>query len=295
MEYDVTFDSANSEHYAKRITVYVVEPERIGADTGLLHFAHGWGGNRFQYRDMQREFAARYDLVCIATEYRQSGYDFDATVGQGATSPYDASHWQVLDCLNAVRTVLGLLPGLNRRRLLAFGGSQGGHITGLMTVFCPQTFALAIIGSGIAWLDAERQRWAGRDFSEDERAIRDVVRLAPRIQCPVVLMHGTADATVPWEHTRRLEEALRAAGQTVRARYYEGGGHGLEPVTTRRDATVELADDLLRSARNPAVDDFTAGRRVVIPCATRRFVLDWSRPTRDWTLATWESGPETAG
>ena len=288
MEYDITFESCNSVSYAKRITAYVVRPDTMNDQTGLMHFAHGWGGSRFQYRDMQREFADRYNLVCVATEYRQSGYDFDATTGLGSYVPYDFSHMQVIDCLNAVRTVLAQTPGLNKRRVIAFGGSQGGHISPLMTVFAPHTFALLIAASGISHVDAQRMEWAGRHLSPDEQAIRDLLRLAPRIQCPVVLMHGTADDAVPCDHTRRFEHVLRDAGKTVRAKYYDGGGHGLEPVSTRRDATVELADDWLRSADNDTPIDFDQPTQVAIPCETKRFVIDWSKPTREYTLCAWE-------
>ena len=133
-DFESVFKSTNSIHYAKPITVYVAVPDRMDAETGLMHFAHGWGGNRYGYRAMQQEFADRYNVVGVATEFRQSGYDFDPVTGTGAYRPYDASNIQVLDCLNAVRHVLGLYPGLNRARLIAFGGSQGAHISMLMKI-----------------------------------------------------------------------------------------------------------------------------------------------------------------
>lgn len=292
-EFDLTFLSANSAAYPKRTVAWVVAPDQITPRTGLLHCGHGWGGNRFQYNDLMREFAVRYDLVCVATEYRQSGYDFDPVTGRGASLPYDCSFYQVVDCLNAVRAVLRLFPSLDRRRLLAFGGSQGGHITVLMTVIAPETFACAISGSGLAFIDAERARdKAGRTFSADERAVRNLINLAPLVRCPVVLMHGTADDHVPDSHSRALAEALRQAGRVeVRSRYYDGAGHGLEPVTDRRAAAIELADDLLQQARRPdTADDFAAARRIEIPAATRTLVLDWSKESQDHELISWRDG-----
>lgn len=288
-EFDFTFPGSNTIHYSRRVTAWVVAPERITLETGLLHCCHGWGGNRFQYAELMRDFANRYDLVCVATEFRQSGFDFDHVTGRGSGIPYDASHFQVLDCLNAIRETLRLYPNLNRQRLLVFGGSQGGHITMLMTVFAPLSFAAAISGSGIAWLDQVRIAWAGRDFSDDELAVRDTVRLAPEVRCPVVLMHGTADNTVPDSHTRALEKALRQAGKApIVAKYFDGGGHALEPVSNRQQATIELADALLRQARLGGTDDFLAGRRVVVPAVTRSLVLDWSRPASAHDVMRWE-------
>jgi hypothetical protein len=59
-DYEITFKSCNSVHYAKPITAYVTEPDRMDGGTGLMHFAHGWGGNRYGYRAMQQEFTDRY-------------------------------------------------------------------------------------------------------------------------------------------------------------------------------------------------------------------------------------------
>ncbi len=287
-EHETTFKSCNSETYPKPITAYVVAPDRVDGQTGLMHFAHGWGGNRYGYREMQQEFADRYNLVCVATEFRQSGYDFDPVVGSGSYLPYDASHYQVVDCLNALRHVLELFPGLDDHRILSYGGSQGAHVAMLMSIFCPSTFALTVSACGAYRLDETIIQWAGRDFSEDELAIRDAVRMAPRVQCPVVLFHGTDDETIPVSHTQRLEEALAEAGKSFVAKYYQGGNHSLAPVTSRREATVELADELLRSAATEGATDFAAGSLIRIPCVTKAFELDWSKPMADVDLMQWK-------
>jgi dienelactone hydrolase len=287
--YDITFKSCNSEVYPKPITAYVVEPTQMDENTGLMHFAHGWAGNRFGYKEMQEEFADRYNLVGVGTEYRMSGFDFDPVVGRGATLPYDVSNMQVIDCLNALRTVLGLYPDLNKKRIFDFGGSQGGHVAMLMSVFAPDTFALVISACGISQLDEYWAGRAGRSFDDDELAIRNTVQLAPRVKCPVVLMHGTADEAVEDDHTRVLEKALLDAGQTVVSRYYEGGNHQLGPVTNRRDATVELADNLLRESVNDKAIDFSAETEIRIPCVHKQFVIDWSKPVDAEDLVQWEA------
>ena len=286
-EYEMSFQSANTVSYSKRTAVYVVEPDEINAQTGIMHFAHGWGGNRYQYLEMQKEFADHYNLVCIATEYRQSGYDFDAITGTGACVPYDASHFQVMDCLNALRKTLALYPDANKQRLISFGGSQGGHIALLMSIFCPNTFAFAVSGSGISHLDDAIAKWAGRDFCADELATRDIVRMAARIKSPVALVHGTADDVVPDAHTHLLEKALREHNKNLRVKYVEGAGHSLAPVTDRKKMTVELADDWLKTLVNGHTNDFDLQSKVEIPCVTRKLVIDWSKEMHDSTLIRW--------
>lgn len=286
-ESEFTFLCPNTEAYPKRNTALVVAPETIGPDTGLMHFAHGWGCNRFQYREMMRDFAERYNLVCVATEFRQSGFDFDAEKGQGAGLPYDASHYQVVDCLLAVREALARFP-VNPSRLFAFGGSQGGHITLLMGAMAPRTFGLLVAACSLTHIDPARLGVVGRILSPDELAIRDAVRLVPRLDCPVVLMHGTADETVPDWHTRVLEAAFRREGKEMVCRYIEGGRHGLEPVTSRHQVTKEMADSYLRTIRTAGDTVFSRQERVAIPCVSRTCVIDWSREGRDPALLRWE-------
>ena len=46
--YELTFDSANCEHYTKPITALVLEPDHIREHTGAMLFTHGAAGNRLQ-------------------------------------------------------------------------------------------------------------------------------------------------------------------------------------------------------------------------------------------------------
>ena len=285
-EYEITFNSCHD----KRIAASIIEPDQVNCAPGLIHVAHGWGGNRFSSvkRDTQKELVNRYNLICVATEYRQSGYNCNDITGLGAERPYDTSHLQVIDCLNALRKTLELYPTIDKSRIIGLGVSQGGHITTLMPIFAPRTFALVISCSGISHIDAQRCEWAGRDFSEDELAIRNVVGLAKLIDCPVALIHGTADMTVPDAHSRLLEKALRDAKKVVRAKYIDGGGHGLGPDTSWETETRTLADDWLHASRNKQVNVFECQKRIVIPCVKRSCVIDWSKAMHDASLIGWE-------
>ena len=104
-EYDLTFASAGTTS-PKPIVCRVLAPDAIDERTGAMLFLHGWGGNRFQYRGMMKDFVPRYNVVGVAPEYRQSGYDADPVAGTGTVVPYDFSHFQVIDCLGSLLTVL---------------------------------------------------------------------------------------------------------------------------------------------------------------------------------------------
>jgi dienelactone hydrolase len=44
---------------------------------------------------------------------------------------------------------------------------------------------------------------------------------------PALVLHGTADGAIPVSQAHEFEAALRAAGASVEAKYYEGSGHNL--------------------------------------------------------------------
>ena len=286
--YELTYQSLNSEAYSKPIRVLVMAPDHIGADTGAMLFTHGWGGNRFQYERAMTYTVERFDLVCVSVEYRQSGFDFDAATGRGALRPYDASHYQVADVLNGLRVALEREPGGNRRRLFSYGGSQGGHICLLNAIYAPNTFAFIYAACPLTHLDERFQAAAGRAFAPHELQVRDVIAMADRIRCPVFVEHGTADESVPHTtHMVPLVERLRASGKLARITYYEGGGHMLAPVTTRYDTFLKTAPGPMSSLTNEAEDDFSAGRRIEIPCGDRTLAVDWGRAADDPTLLEW--------
>ncbi|HPU97328.1 MAG TPA: prolyl oligopeptidase family serine peptidase [Candidatus Hydrogenedentes bacterium] len=46
-----------------------------------------------------------------------------------------------------------------------------------------------------------------------------------RPYCPMLFIHGTGDALVPWEHSRKMVQLLQERGGTARLLLREGGGH----------------------------------------------------------------------
>ena len=240
------------------IQALVVEPDAPRGSTGVMLVVHGRGNNRYQYRRMMHEFAERYDLYCLSPEYRHSGFAASET-GKGTVEPYDASHLQVVDCLQAYVELLERVRLGESRRSYLWGGSQGGHIALLASAWLAHTFAVTVDCCGLVRPEPPAEKMAQRGWDRDDIEVRDATRFAHLIRSRVYIVHGDADEVVPIEHSQLMERALRAAGKVVTARYYPGGDHFLRPVATRAQATIDLADEDLRHRLLEGANDFERG------------------------------------
>jgi dipeptidyl aminopeptidase/acylaminoacyl peptidase len=195
---------------------------------------------------------------------------------------------QTFDVLNGLRFILTMLPEINRKRIFNYGGSQGGCIALLCSIFAPDTFAFTYASSAITYFEEGRQKWCGREFADHEISIRSAIEHTDMIKCPLFLEHGTADETVPHEHTQKLVEKLKSQNKQVMVKYYEGGGHGLEPVITKIEAFKAMATDPMNNLTCATEDDFMEGRTIEISCGEKILIIDWSQPTDSIKLFHWK-------
>ncbi len=161
------------------IIARVVWPSRVRRTTGLMLVVHGFGNNRFQYAEMMYDFAHRMDVVCVSPEYRDSGRDSGMGV-RGARRPYDSSHKQVIDSLNSFRRGALEFPQIDHSRRFVWGGSQGGHIALLATIFAPNTFVLTMDLCGKVHPFKEKD--TGASLEDSEKLIRSADVFASRIR-----------------------------------------------------------------------------------------------------------------
>ena len=117
--------------------------------------------------------------------------------------------------------------------------------------------------------------------------IRSAIEHIDKIKCPLFLEHGTADETVPHEHTQKLEEKLRSQNKQVKVKYYEGGLHSLEPTITKIEAFKAMATDPMNNLTCDTDDDFMTGRTIKIPCGEKTLIINWSQPTDSINLFHW--------
>lgn len=191
----------------------------------VFFFGGGWlGGTPRQFYQQSRDLAA-LGFVAIAAEYR-------VAKRHGAT-PFDC----VEDGKSAIRwvrahaTTLGIDPA----RIVAAGGSAGGHVaacTALIEGYEGPGEDLSISSWPNALilynpvLDTTEIGFGVNIVGVDRKTeISPCHHVKPGLP-PTLVIHGTADATVPFENAERFTRLMQAAGNHCELIAAEGQEHG---------------------------------------------------------------------
>lgn len=138
-------------------------------------------------------------------------------------------------------------PDLDLGRVGIRGWSYGGGLAAMAVLSRPDVFRAAVAGAGVADQRLFNARWRERflghpdEFPERYEAA-SLLRLAPTLTRPLLLIHGLADARVPVANTVRLSAALHAARRPHEVHLVPGAGH--QPVGTA--VTTDLLERQLR-------------------------------------------------
>ncbi len=141
----------------------------------------------------------------------------------------------------ATQAVLKSFP-LDPDRMCVVGASYGGYSALVSAIRWPKRFRCAV---SIAGVSDQLLMFTASDASESEQGLKALVKAvgdpgmdsdslrtyAPlyryqELTTPVMLAHGTEDARVDYEHTRRLVRMLNLAGHPPTVLTLVGEGHG---------------------------------------------------------------------
>ena len=144
---------------------------------------------------------------------------------------------EVADLFAAVRQLPGLVPGVDASRIGFFGWSYGGYLAARSMLDEATPFAAAV---GVApvtdWTlydTAYTERYlgmpdvSGQGGKAPSYASANLAGRAALLKRPLMLVHGTADDNVLFEHSLRLIEALQNAGRPFDTIIYPGKAHGI--------------------------------------------------------------------
>ena len=239
------------------IPAYItLPPGRIAKNLPAVVLPHGGPDYRDAIGfDWWAQFMANRGYVVLQPNYRgSSGYGrkfTEAGLHQWGLKMQD-------DITDGVKKMIA--DGVaDPKRICIVGASYGGYAALAGATLTPDLYACAVSFAGVSdlprILSFDRRRAGGKDSSgysfwisrigspyDDSDVLRATspARHADQVKCPVLLMHGETDATVPIEQSELMESALKDAGKNVRFVRFPGEDHYFTFADTRIRMLKEL-------------------------------------------------------
>lgn len=191
----------------------------------VFFFGGGWSGGNPKQFYQQAHFFARRGLVAFSAEYRVRG--------RNKTTPFEC----VKDGKSAIRWVRQHAAelGVDPDRIVASGGSAGGHVavcTGVIEGFEEADEDLQVSSLPNAMilfnpvLDTTLKGYGAERFKPERQTdLSPCHQVGPGI-VPTLLLHGTADTTVPFENAERFAKLMTKHKNECTLVSFEGKGHG---------------------------------------------------------------------
>jgi dipeptidyl-peptidase 4 len=131
---------------------------------------------------------------------------------------YDQSTPNLEDQVAALQAAAGVHPDLDLTRVGIRGWSHGGYLAALAVLRRPDVFHAAVAGAPVTderlYDTFYTERYEGHPDEHPEAYEHDsLIADAPKLERPLMLIHGLADDNVVVAHTLRLSSALLAAGR----------------------------------------------------------------------------------
>ena len=188
---------------------------------------------------MQR-VTVELDWRCLVSQwFAEQG--FAVLVADGSGTPGRGPDWEreiygvlfdpvLEDQVSAVHEAARLHPELDLGRVGIRGWSFGGALATLAVLRRPDVFHVAVAGAGVTDQRLYNAPWRERslghpgEFPERYEAC-SLIREAPALSRPLLLMHGLADTNVFPANTLRMSRALLAADRPHELLLLPGVGH----------------------------------------------------------------------
>ena len=242
------------------IPAYITRRKDTPAGAPLVVFPHGGPRARDVYGfDYQAQYLATKGYVILQPQYRGSGGFGDAFERAGNV------HLDLMttDLEDGVR-FLAAQGMIDPKRVCVAGWSWGGYLAEAALAFTPDTYACGIAGAGISdlftslsddndvsWGGYGREYWRGviGDPGRDAAKIHATspIEHVNAIRAPLLLIHGDSDDTVNVHHSRRMNDAMKAAGKDVTYIEVKFMRHGPNDADQRLMALKTMDDFIAKS------------------------------------------------
>jgi dipeptidyl-peptidase-4 len=214
-------------------------PGKVAAANGSVPvITHAYGGPTGQV--VSYRWARTFPLF---THWQQQGFgvflvDTRGMAGRDRTFTRAHKHAfgqvEVDDVKAAIRQLPQLFPEVDSARVGFFGWSYGGYLAARLALDADRPVAAAAAVAPVTdWRlydTAYTERYIGQPGEQGDAADYATSNLLTRaglLNTPLLLMHGTADDNVLFEHTLRLIQALQDEGKVFETSIYPGKAHGI--------------------------------------------------------------------
>lgn len=211
------------------LKLHVFEPEGHKASDKrpavVFFFGGGWNSGTPKQFYQQAEAIADLGMVAYSAEYRVKS--------RNKTTPFEC----VKDAKSAVRWIRANAAklGIDPDRIVASGGSAGGHIAGSTGIIegCEEDGEdlsissrpnLMILFNPV--LDTTKKGYGANNFKPEQVTDLSLTHKVKPGIVPTLIMHGTGDTTVPFENAERFTRLMKKAGNECILEAYDGAGHG---------------------------------------------------------------------
>jgi dipeptidyl-peptidase-4 len=227
----------------RQLSVGVVLPGgHTGARLPVIMAPYGGPGhqNVLKAKSMwlEAQWVADQGFAVVVADGRGTpgrGPDFERAVYRDLARP------PLEDQVEALQAAAEHVPELDLGRVGIKGWSFGGYLAALAVLARPDIFHAAIAGAPVTdWRFYDTyytERFLGHPGTEPEAYQRSsLLELAPRLERPLLIIHGLADDNVFAVHTLQLSSALLVAGRTHSVLPLPGVTH----VASKDDVTESL-------------------------------------------------------
>ncbi|MDX1284826.1 MAG: alpha/beta hydrolase [Draconibacterium sp.] len=190
----------------------------------VFFFGGGWVSGTPGHFKMQAEYLASRGIIAFCPDYRVKN--------RHKTTPFES----VKDARTAMRylKVHGEELGVDTDRIVASGGSAGGHLaacTAIIDEINEDTDDLNVTISPFALVlfnpvvDTGKKGYGSEKVKGREFEISPVHHITPGVP-PTLIVHGKDDTTVPYENVQRFCHVMKQQGNSCKLKGYRNQTHG---------------------------------------------------------------------
>ena len=216
---DWTYDPGDG---GATITGKLIQPTSGAAPHPAVLISHGQGGSAAGFSAQKAAVFRTWGLVCIAPDYTH----VDGTYAPGTDGWSAENERRARACL----AILASRDDVDTARIAAYGNSKGAFVTAGLAGASPA-----------AGLRAAAITAGGTSGTANATLPSPTLAEVQGITTPFLLLHGTADTTVPATQSATLAAVLDANGTPNERNLWNGVGHDLHAVRASEVFALERA------------------------------------------------------